>query len=326
MPDPGLFPTHGEGITNGLMVDRLGNQSHRPGLGPVLALTLWLAALVLPAQAESYVVKRNDTLSRIARDHGLSTSTLARANGIALDEIIRPGQRLTIPDSGPLLPDKDPDRFVIVRKNDSLSLIARRQGVDVNDLANANGLSLKETIHPGQRLVIPSGPVAAPPPDLDATVQRAIERAPVKPGRWKYIIIHHSATSEATVKGMDEYHRRQRHMENGLAYHFVIGNGHGMKDGDVAVGNRWTKQLQGGHVSGEKLNDISLGICLVGNFEKAAPTRKQLDSLDALLESLLTRCKLTTSSIKTHSQINPAHTRCPGKRFDIQGVIRRVST
>ncbi len=289
-----------------------------------VALAVLLAVLTSAASAAQYVVKRNDTLSRIAREHGVSTSALARANDISVDEIIRPGQKLVIPGSSPLIPEREPERSVIVRKNDSLSLIARAHGVNVNDLANANGLSLKDTIHPGQRLSIPSGPVAAPAPALDAYVQRAIDRASVKPGRWKYIVVHHSATPVGSAKGMDAYHRDKRHMENGLAYHFVIGNGKGMKDGEIAVGNRWTKQLQGGHLSSESLNQVAIGICLVGDFNKSVPTRDQLDSLEALLEALMKRCNLKVSAIESHKQIQPKHTECPGRRFDLKAVKRRL--
>ena len=72
------------------------------------------------------------------------------------------------------------------------------------------------------------------------------------------------AVDTGTVKGMDRYHREVRHMENGLAYHFVIGNGSGMGDGDIGIGSRWTKQLDGGHLTSERQNQVSLGICLVG--------------------------------------------------------------
>src|SRR5438045_7677727 len=62
----------------------------------------------------------------------------------------------------------------------------------------------------------------------DSLLPKELGRIRVEPGKWKYIVIHHSASPNASVKGMDYYHRVERHMENGLAYHFVIGNGHSM--------------------------------------------------------------------------------------------------
>ena len=60
--------------------------------------------------------------------------------------------------------------------------------------------------------------------------------------------------------------------KNGLAYHFVIGNAHGLGDGEIGVGGRWTKQLPGGHLISEEQNQVSIGICLVGNFDESQPT------------------------------------------------------
>jgi LysM repeat protein len=290
----------------------------------LLALGLWLAVGCPESLGGSYVVRRGDTLSDIAQRHGVGLSRLAETNGISVKAVIRPGQKLLIPDGKPATARAEPPRVVVVKRNETLGLIARINGVDVQDLANANQLSLHDPIHPGQRLVVPAGPVAVPVPGLDAAVQRAIDRAPVRRDRWKYIVVHHSATPVGSAKGMDEYHRSQRRMENGLAYHFVIGNGRGMKDGEVFVGRRWTRQLQGGHLSNESLNEVALGICLVGNFNKTGPSRKQIDSLEALLEALMKRCGLRVPDIKTHSQIQPKHTECPGRRFDLNAVKRRL--
>lgn len=210
----------------------------------------------------------------------------------------------------------------IIKKHDTLTQIAHQYGISVADLARANGISSKDTIYAGHRLLIPSKTGTRNRPVLKSSVRKAIARAHVRAGRWKYIVIHHSGTTSATVKGMDEYHRRVRHMENGLAYHFVIGNGHGMKDGAVAVGPRWTKQLDGGHLASPSLNKISLGICLVGNFDKQRPTAKQMASLEALIRALLARCHLGLDAIKTHQQINPVYTRCPGRHFPLKALLK----
>ncbi len=113
-------------------------------------------------------------------------------------------------------------------------------------------------------------------------------------------------------------------MENGLAYHFVIGNGSGMGDGEIGVSRRWTKQLAGGHLASEAQNQIALGICLVGNFDKHAPTSKEMASLRALVEALMARCNLTPRAVKTHQQINVVHTRCPGAKFPTKSFMESL--
>lgn len=216
----------------------------------------------------------------------------------------------------------------LVKRGDTIFSVAQSYGIPAAVLAERNGLSRSRNLYMGQRLIIPRGSTHRPPaspangsPDtiartrLPRSIQRAIDRAAVRPGRWQYIVIHHSGVDTGTVKAMDHYHRDVRHMENGLAYDFVIGNGSGMGDGELAVGRRWTQQLDGGHLASEAQNKIAIGICLVGNFEEHKPNRRQLESLRALVEALMARCNLTPGAVKTHQQINVVYTRCPGARF-----------
>jgi len=226
------------------------------------------------------------------------------------------------------------EEIYVVKKGDTVFGIARSRGIQPAALAERNGLSRSYHLSPGQRLVIPSarsggGSAAAcrrgteliARVSLPRSIQRAIDGAPVRPGRWQYIVIHHSGVDTGTVKAMDHYHREVRHMENGLAYDFVIGNGSGMGDGEIAVGPRWTKQLDGGHLASEAQNKIALGICLVGNFDEHTPSARQLQSLRALIEALMIRCHIALAAVKTHQQINIVHTRCPGCRFPMSMVL-----
>ena len=226
------------------------------------------------------------------------------------------------------------DEAYTVKRGDTIYAIARSYGIPPAVLADHNGLNRSFHIYAGQRLIIPAQAAARQTPSpaeaparnvaraaLTRSIQRAIDKAPVRPGRWQYIVIHHSGVDTGTLKGMDHYHREVRHMENGLAYHFVIGNGNGMGDGEIAVGRRWTQQLDGGHLASEAQNKIALGICLVGNFDEHRPTPRQMESLRALVEALMARCKLTPRAVKTHQQINVVPTRCPGAKFPTQSFL-----
>ncbi len=153
---------------------------------------------------------------------------------------------------------------------------------------------------------------------LSYSVQRAIERASVRRGRWKYIIVHNSGTRSGNAHVFDIYHRRVRKMVHGLAYHFVIGNGHSSGDGEVEVGRRWVDQLNGGHVASDYLNDISLGICLVGDYNRDLPTKNQIAALQELITCLRLRvgkAQGKSAIVYAHKEINPRPTDCPGKRF-----------
>jgi N-acetyl-anhydromuramyl-L-alanine amidase AmpD len=150
--------------------------------------------------------------------------------------------------------------------------------------------------------------------NLNSEVRRQLDAVTAKQS-WKHIVIHHSGTSTGTAKAIDRFHREERRMENGLAYHFLIGNGRGMGNGEIFVGERWKKQLPGGHLASETLNQSSIGICLVGNFDRTKPTKEQVESLNALIKKLLEVTGLPRSAVTTHREIHPRHTRCPGKLF-----------
>jgi len=155
---------------------------------------------------------------------------------------------------------------------------------------------------------------------LTSSVVDAIRRAPVKRRRWQFIVVHNSGTRQGNARVFDYYHKHVRRMQNGLAYHFVIGNGTSTGNGQVEVGDRWRRQINGGHVHSDYLNNISLGICLVGDFNRDQPTRAQLDACEELIRYLRDRCGKTergTIPVKPHREINPPRwaTDCPGDDF-----------
>lgn len=153
---------------------------------------------------------------------------------------------------------------------------------------------------------------------LTPAIRHAIDHAHVRRGRWKYIVVHNSGSRVGNAHIFDVYHRRVRHMVNGLAYHFVIGNGHGSGNGQIEVGHRWMAQLNGGHVASDYLNDIALGICLVGDYNREIPTKAQLIALNELITYLryrVGRVQGKESIVKAHKEINPRPTDCPGKYF-----------
>lgn len=161
---------------------------------------------------------------------------------------------------------------------------------------------------------------------LTPAVRKAIDQAKVQRGRWKYIIVHNSGTRQGNARIFDVYHRRVRKMQNGLAYHFVIGNGNSSGNGEIEIGNRWTRQINGGHVASDYLNNIALGICLVGDLNRDKPTKEQLAALDELITYLRSRVgkiKGKSAIVKGHKEINPKPTDCPGDRFDLRWLRQR---
>lgn len=154
---------------------------------------------------------------------------------------------------------------------------------------------------------------------LSAQVRRQIDAASIDKGRWRYIVIHNSATSKGSAKAFDRYHREVKKMRNGLAYHFVVGNGSYSGDGEVEIGARWTKQLNGGHLKSMAQNRMAIGICLVGDFDSARVRDHQFDALDELVTYLQAKCGKAV--VTTHRRINVVPTSCPGRYFPDKKVM-----
>lgn len=97
------------------------------------------------------VVRRGDSLWRIAHRYGTTVRALARMNGISPHHILRPGEKLRLYARAPVA-HHGHLRFEVVRRGDSLWTIARRHGMSVRKLAALNGLSHDDVLHPGERL------------------------------------------------------------------------------------------------------------------------------------------------------------------------------
>ena len=120
----------------------------------------------------NYIVQAGDTLWDISRKHSISHKKIARWNGMAPGDTLRPGQKLVIwkkkaasnsvalADSlansmASSLPGSPANRTTqiryTIRKGDSLSRIANRFNVSVNDLKKWNRLN-QRYLQPGQTL------------------------------------------------------------------------------------------------------------------------------------------------------------------------------
>ena len=120
-----------------------------------------------PRDGSVHVVRRGDTLWKIASTYGTSISKLKKWNGLK-NNTIRPGDRLVV---GPkkeepllakvLLPstaeadEASGEKIVYtVKRNDSLWKIASKHGTTISQLRKWNGLDRSSIIHPGDHLVV----------------------------------------------------------------------------------------------------------------------------------------------------------------------------
>lgn len=149
------------------------------------------------------------------------------------------------------------------------------------------------------------------------------------PGRWKYIVIHHSAGDFGNIEHLKKIHNRRQSAEpiNAISYHYIIGNGNGMPDGDIESDIRKDYNLWGMHVSARNWdrNFRGLGICIVGNLEEGEMTAKQYQSLIKLTKQLMTEYNIDFEDVGFHGKIEGESTKCPGKHFPIEKFKRELS-
>ena len=301
------------------MLTQLAKGKRSAARASVLAVLvlLWLGQAL--GQAASHTISKGETLGAIAKKYGVSASALAAHNGISNPNRVKVGQKINIP-------AKSVTVTYIVRRGDTLSAIAKKHSTTTSAISRANGISDPRKLKPGQKLKITKGGSSKSTPkpkyvSIPSATLSEINRPRIRRGRWKHIVVHHSGDNTNSIQGMEHYHRRVRRMENGLAYHFVIGNGVNTGDGKIYVGDRWSRQIRGGHVASTALNEIAIGICLVGNFDKRVPTTKQRASLKALVARLRIRTSIPYKEVRSHRDINPKPTACPGRRFNLRGIL-----
>ncbi len=139
---------------------------------------------------------------------------------------------------------------------------------------------------------------------VDGTVlQTAV---PAEPERWDRIVIFHSGGSQGTPESIAR--SQQSDGIEGLGFHFLIGNGRGMGEGELHVGYRWNQQMQGAFG-----RDGAIGICLVGNGDVREFSEDQLFRLVDLVRSLQAEFGITADRVHLASELGRVSS--PGLRF-----------
>ena len=138
-----------------------------------LAVVLPFPGLAPAAALANVVVKPGETLSEIADRHGVSLTRLMQANGISNPNVITAGQSLRLPGSSTAAAGSARGGSITVQPGDTLSDIADRQGVSLNQLMQANGITNPNILVAGQKLVLPGSRRATA-----AAAPRALPTAP----------------------------------------------------------------------------------------------------------------------------------------------------
>lgn len=151
------------------------------------------------------------------------------------------------------------------------------------------------------------------PESIDAIFDTPV---PVPDGRWKYVFIHHSKTDAGNAATLGE-------SADGLADHFVIGNGDGCGDGEVQIAQRWHRQKPAGRLPGlQSIDPSCVSICLIGDFNRARPTPTQALRLSQLVTALQARCGIPAANVHLlEGDGSPAGV---GRYFPVQSVRQQL--
>ena len=118
----------------------------------IAATALVLAAATPAAARTHYTVRYGDTLTAIARAHGVGLRRLARMNHRRVYAVLRAGTVLVVPGRAAGHP-----RTYTVRWGDTLSGIASRFGIDLRRLERANGMGRHSILVAGSTIHLTAG-------------------------------------------------------------------------------------------------------------------------------------------------------------------------
>jgi len=142
-----------------------------------------------------------------------------------------------------------------------------------------------------------------------------------RPVRW---VVHHSESPGGGLLFIKKVAQENQGIDF-CPYHFLISNGQDwggfheeeLHDGLLIIGREDTKAGQ--HCRHH--NSTSLGICLIGNFEKTIATSAQIDTLIHVLEGGFKKYGITPifgDTVFNHKDMPDNSTACPGKHmYDI---------
>ncbi|MGV7221288.1 MAG: LysM peptidoglycan-binding domain-containing protein [Nitrospinales bacterium] len=158
-------------------------------------------------RAKWHTVRRGESLSSISKRYRTTVGKLMRVNSISNSNRIYKGQVLELPDKAKLYSNKVPTRIASikdtkkqfkgetgiyrVRKNDNLTVIAKRIGVDVQELKRLNRMRNPNALYLGQSLRIPKSKEIKK--ESLPVKKRAVVKAPLQDSEVVYSEVNNAA-------------------------------------------------------------------------------------------------------------------------------------
>ena len=207
---------------------------------------------------ENYQVKRGETLYSIASQSKLSVSELAALNGFAANSGLRIGQTIKIP-AGSQVPET-----YTVQSGDTLTGIAAKYNLSMDQVASLNGISRNAGLRVGQRLKL-TGEAAEP-------VRESVAETVSKHVKSDSHVVKSGETLSSIAR---QYHLQVKYLAdlNGLN-----------ANGNVRIGQRL--KIVGDVPTDKKAEDVKVAAKPVSSRATESYTVKSGESLNAIASRL----------------------------------------
>ncbi len=140
--------------------------------------------------------------------------------------------------------------------------------------------------------------------------------------RWRYIVVHHTASDHGNL----EYYRNLHMEEHGwpdIAYHFLINNGsYNTTVGQIEQSDLWVRRDINYSTKVSWINYFAVAVVMVGNFEEHEVPGPQREALVNLLTRLAREYEIPPERIVGHREIWA--TACPGKYLNMVEIRESV--
>ncbi|NEY19148.1 LysM peptidoglycan-binding domain-containing protein [Bacillus ginsengihumi] len=171
----------------------------------VAATTLLATTFTSQAFAQSYTVKKGDSLWKISQQYNTSVSSLKSLNKLKSDTIY-PNQVLTVSKSSGKVSasstSSSSTKTYTVKSGDTLSAIAAKYSTTVSKIMSLNNLS-STLIHPGDVLKVSGAVVSTSTKSSSSSSSTSTSTYTVKAGDTLWGISSHYNVSVSTIKSLN---------------------------------------------------------------------------------------------------------------------------
>ena len=138
--------------------------------------------------------------------------------------------------------------------------------------------------------------------------------------KWTSIIIHHSQSPENGVHTWDEIEQYHVNVQGWQGIGYNLGIERDNQGKYIYCIGRGLDCI-GAHTKG--MNEVGIGICMVGDYDKAEPLDIQYWLLAQICKDLMRDFDIPIENIQRHNEYNKEKS-CPGLMFNMERLYDKI--